>query len=330
MTYKLAVLDDYLGCARTLADWGRLGPEVEVTIFDAPIAEQDRARVLADFDILCLMRDRMPLRAGLVAQLPRLKFVSYTGPSNLVMDGEAVLERGIAVSNTGAPNGLNEHFEFIWALIMATMREIPRNDAAMRAGHWQSGAGRSLHGRTIGIFGLGNFGRMVANMATVFGMNVLAWSHNLTSEKAAAAGATYAGFEELLARSDVVSIHLQLSERTRGLIDAAALGTMKRDAVLINTSRGPIVDEAALVRALQDGVIARAGLDVFDIEPLPEDHILRSLPNVVLSPHMGFSTEELLGHFHRQSLENVEAWLAGDPIRVADADIIAGRRHGPG
>jgi phosphoglycerate dehydrogenase-like enzyme len=323
---KLAILDDYLDCARVFADWDRLDG-CELSIFRDPIPETDRASVLAPFDILCLMRDRMPMPRALIESLPNLKFISFTGPSNLVLDGYAAIERGVAISNTGSPNGLTEHFEFIWALIMATMRDIPANDAGMRAGAWQSGFGRALHGKTIGILGLGNFGAKVAEMADRFGMTVVAWSHNLTDEKAASHGARRVAFDELLATADLITTHLRLSDRTHHLIGAAEFARMKPDAVLINTSRGPIVDEAAMIEALRTNRLARAGLDVFDHEPLQPDSPLRSLPNVVLSPHLGFSTEDMLRSYNRQSLENVEAWLAGAPIRVADGDIVAGKRH---
>ncbi|MET0371994.1 MAG: D-2-hydroxyacid dehydrogenase family protein [Sphingobium sp.] len=320
---KIAILDDYLDCALSLGDWSRL-PGCDVSVFCDPIPVDERAAVLAPFDVLCLMRDRMPMPRSLIEQLPNLKFISFTGPSNLALDGYAAAERGIVMSGTGSPNGLAEHFEFIWALIMATVRNIPANDAGMREGAWQTSFGRALHGRTIGILGLGNFGAMVADMAARFGMKVVAWSHNMTEAKAASHGARLASFNELLATSDIVTIHLRLSERTHHLIDGPAFARMKRDAVLINTSRGPIVDEGAMIEALQTGRIARAGLDVFDEEPLPTDSVLRTLPNVVLSPHLGFSTEGLLRSFHQQSIENVAAWLDGAPIRIANGDTVAG------
>lgn len=327
---KLAILDDYLDCARRLADWQRIAGRVEITVFTDPIPQDRLAATLAPFDILCLMRDRTALPRTLIQALPNLKFLTYTGGSNLALDGEAAAERGVVMATAGAPNGLEEHFEFIWALIFATLRDIPANDAGMRQGRWQTGFGRALRGRTLGVVGMGNFGARVAEMAGHWRMKVVAWSQNLTEDKAAQHGAVRAeSLEALLRQSDVVTIHQRLSERTRGLIGAQQFAQMKPDAVLINTSRGPIVDEAALIAALTNGRIARAGLDVFDTEPLPADHPLRRLPNVVLSPHMGFSTEELLRSFHQQSLENVEAWLDGRPLRLVDPDVVAGRKRPP-
>lgn len=235
------------------------------------------------------------------------------------------------MSTTGIPpNALEEHTEFVWALILATIRDIPANDAGMRRGRWQSGYGRSLCGRTLGVIGLGNFGTRVAEMGKAFNMEVLAWSQNLTEEKAVQHGATRAdSLESLLRQSDVVTIHQRLSDRTRGLIGRAQFAVMKPGAVLINTSRGPIVEEAALIEALRGRRILRAGLDVFDIEPLPPHHPLRELPNVVLSPHMGFVTEHLMRSFYQDSLDNVEAWLNGAPIRVVDPEMVAGRKRPP-
>ena len=319
---SIAILDDYLDCALALADWSSL--DCKVTVFSEPLPAETLATALAPFEGLVLMRDRTTITRELLAQLPRLRFITYSGPSNLALDGAAAIEAGIVLSNTASPNGLVEHFEFIWALLMATMRNIPAHDAEVRAGGWQSGFGLALHGRTIGVLGMGNFGRMVAEMARRFGMNVLAWSHNLTESAASAVGAELVSLDELLARSDVLTIHLRLSERTAGLIGAREFALMKTGSVLINTSRGPIVDEGALLDALVKGPLHRAGLDVFAKEPLPVGHALRSLPNVVLSPHMGFSTEELLRSYYTQMRDNVAAWLAGAPARVVNAATIAG------
>jgi len=328
---KIAILDDYLNCARTLADWGRLAGRAEVTVFQDPIHEAELADRLAPFHILCLMRDRTPFPRAVIDALPNLEFLTYTGGSNLALDGEAAAQRGVVMSTTGIPpNALEEHTEFVWALILATIRDIPANDAGMRRGRWQSGYGRSLCGRTLGVIGLGNFGTRVAEMGKAFNMEVLAWSQNLTEEKAVQHGATRAdSLESLLRQSDVVTIHQRLSDRTRGLIGRAQFAVMKPGAVLINTSRGPIVEEAALIEALRGRRILRAGLDVFDIEPLPPHHPLRELPNVVLSPHMGFVTEHLMRSFYQDSLDNVEAWLNGAPIRVVDPEMVAGRKRPP-
>ncbi|MBM3770804.1 MAG: D-2-hydroxyacid dehydrogenase family protein [Acidimicrobiia bacterium] len=328
---KIAILDDYLDCARTLADWGRLAGRAEVTVFHDPIPEAAIADRLAPFDILCLMRDRTPFPRAVLDALPNLKFLTYTGGTNLALDGEAAAQRGVVMSTTGVPpSALEEHTEFVWALILATMRDIPSNDAGMRGGRWQNGYGRGLCGRTLGVIGFGNFGTRVAEMANAFKMEVLAWSQNLTVAKAAQHGATRTdSLEALLRRSDVVTIHQRLSDRTRGLIGRGQFAVMKPGAVFINTSRGPIVDEAALIEVLRGGRILRAGLDVFDIEPLPPDHPLRQLPNVVLSPHMGFVTEQVMRSFYRDSLDNIDAWLNGEPIRVVDPEIVAGRKRPP-
>jgi phosphoglycerate dehydrogenase-like enzyme len=323
---KIAVLDDYLGCASAMADWGSL-TDCETVFFDRPIPEGARTETLAPFDILCLMRDRMPVSRDLIAALPNLKFISYTGSSNLVLDGDAAAERGIAISNTHSTTGRSEHAEFIWALLMATVRDIPGNDRGMRAGRWQTGFGQALRGRTLGVLGLSNFGQAVTRTALHFGMTAQAWSQNLTAEKAAEHGAVRVDLDTLLATSDIVTIHLRLSDRTRGLIGATELAKMKPGAILLNTSRGPIVDETALIAALSGGRLRRAGLDVFTHEPLEEDHPLRRLPNVVLSPHMGFITEGMLRDWYEQTVENIAAWRAGHPVRIASPDIVAGRDH---
>lgn len=328
---RIAILDDYLNCARTLADWRRLDGRAEVTVFREPIPSAELANRLARFDVLCLMRDRTPFPQAVIDALPNLKFLTYTGGSNLTLDGEAAARRGIVMSTTGIPpHALEEHSEFIWALILATLRDIPANDAGMRDGRWQGGYGLALCGRTLGVVGLGNFGSRVAEMARVFKARVIAWSQNLTDEKAAQHGATRAdSLEALLRESDVVTIHQRLSDRTRGLIGRAQFAMMKPGAVLINTSRGPIVDEAALIDALRSGHLLRAGLDVFDTEPLPANHPLREVPNVVLSPHMGFITDRLMRSFYQDSLDNIDAWLNGAPIRVVDPDVVAGRKRPP-
>lgn len=307
---KLAILDDYLDCARDLADWSDVERHADITVFTEPFgSEQQAVRALAPFDILCLMRDRTPFPATLLRSLPKLRLVTYTGSINRSFDAEAAAALGISVRNATSSRGLEEHAEFIWALIMATARKIAVNDAGMRAGKWQTDFGIALHGKTMGILGLGNFGTRVARFARVFGMEVLAWSENLTAQTAVERGAKYASFTELLTQSDVITTHLVLSDRTRNLIGKAEFAQMKPGALFINTSRGEIVDENALVAALQNKVIGGAGLDVFSQEPLPIDHPLRRLPNALLSPHMGFSTRELLTDFHRQTAKNVSDWL---------------------
>ena len=324
---KLAILDDYLDCALKLADWDLLRDRVKITVFTDPLPPEQLAERLADFDILCLMRDRTPFPGNLIRALPKLKFISYTGGVNLTLDAAAAAATGIVLSTSLTANSREQHFEFIWALLLATMRNIPRNDAGMRQGLWQTGYSKALFGRTIGIVGLGNFGARVADMAPRFGMQVVAWSQNLTAEKAAAHGARLApSLEAMLAQADVVTIHLKMSDRVRGLFGPAQFAAMKPGTILINTSRGPIIQEPALIEALASGRLERAGLDVYDLEPLPADHPLRSLPNVVLSPHMGFCTEENMRGYYEQTVGTVEAWLNGAPINVVDADLVAGRK----
>lgn len=328
---KVAILDDYLDCALKFADWSRVAGRAELTVFNAAIAPDRLVETLQPFDAVLMMRDRTHFPRGVIERLPNLKFLSYTAGTNLRLDGAAAEERGIVMSATGSPDAMQEHFEFIWAFILATVRNIPANDRGMREGQWQSGYGQRLLGRTIGIIGLGNFGARIAEIANVFRMNVIAWSANLTDERAAQCGARRcATLEELLRESDVVTIHQRLSERSIGLIGREQFAQMKPTAVFINTSRGPMVDEAALIEALREGRILRAGLDVFHTEPLPADSPLRSVPNLVLSPHMGFITEEVFRAFYRQLLENLEAWLDGKPIRLVDAEMAAGRKRPEG
>jgi phosphoglycerate dehydrogenase-like enzyme len=316
MFANVAILDDYLGCARELADWTGVDARATVTVFREPV--RDPVADLHDFDVLCLMRDRMPLPATTLAQLPKLKLISFTGAANATLDIAAAQAQGIQVCRTERGR-LDSTSELIWALIMATVRALPANYAALRAGAWQRSLGVVLGGRTIGIIGLGRLGRPTAAYARAFGMQVLAWSRHLTEEHAAAHGARRVELDALLALSDVVSVHVPLSQDSRGLIGARELALMKPTAYLINTSRGPIVDEAALVAALHGGRLAGAGLDVYDTEPLPADHPLLGAPNTVLLPHLGFVTRESLTLMYEDTVENVLAWLDGSPIRLVDA-----------
>jgi phosphoglycerate dehydrogenase-like enzyme len=260
------------------------------------------------------MRERTPFPRALLERLPRLRLLVTTGMRNAAIDLQAAADRGVLVCGTGGlpyPTA-----ELAWGLVLALARRIPREDRATREGRWQETVGLGLNGKTLGVLGLGTLGSRVARFGRAFEMDVLAWSQNLTAERAAEIGAVRVDRDELLARSDVVTIHLVLSERTRGLIGARELGLMKRTAYLVNTSRGPIVDEAALVRALRDGTIAGAGLDVYDEEPLPPDHALRGLPNTVITPHLGYVTEETYRIFYGQALEDILAYLRGEPVRV--------------
>jgi phosphoglycerate dehydrogenase-like enzyme len=311
---RVAILDDYQDVARRLADWKSL--PAEVVVFRDHLSDESKvADRLADFDVVVAMRERTPFPRSLFERLPRLRLLVTTGMRNASIDLRAAADRGVVVSGTaGLPSptaGLT------WALILALVRHVPREDRATREGRWQETLGTTLKGRTLGVLGLGQLGSRVARVGKAFEMDVIAWSQNLTAERAAAVGATLAGSrDELLARADVVTIHLVLSDRTRGLVGARELGLMRPTAYLVNTSRGPIVDEGALIATLHAGKIAGAGLDVYDEEPLPADHPLRRLPNTVITPHLGYVTEETYQIFYSQALEDIRAFLAGAPVRV--------------
>jgi phosphoglycerate dehydrogenase-like enzyme len=312
---RVAILDDYQHVARRMADWDSLPAGTEVAVFADHLKDLGEvAARLADFDAVVAMRERTAFSRALLEKLPRLKLLITTGMRNASIDVGAATERGVVVCGTqglGYPTA-----ELTWGLIIALLRQIPVEDRATREGRWQVSCGLGLNGKTLGVIGLGNLGSRVARVGKAFEMDVIAWSQNLTAARAAEVGATLVAKDELLARADVVTIHLVLSDRTRGLLGARELGAMKRTAHLINTSRGPIVDEAALVAALRSGTIAGAGLDVFDDEPLPLDHPLRHVPNTVLTPHLGYVTEEGYRIFYGHALEDVKAWLAGQPVRV--------------
>jgi phosphoglycerate dehydrogenase-like enzyme len=312
---RVAVLDDYQDVARLTADWDRLPAGVELTVFRDHVADPDAlvAR-LAPYDIVVAMRERTPFPRPVLARLPALRLLVTTGMRNAAIDVRAAGERGVVVCGTaGLPYPTAE---LAWGLILALARRIPREDRGMREGRWQETVGTGLNGKTLGVLGLGTLGSRVARIGRAFEMTVLAWSQHLTPERATEVGAGRVERDELLRRADVVTIHLVLGERTRGLIGARELALMKPTAYLVNTSRGPIVDEAALIRALQDGTIAGVGLDVYDEEPLPPEHPLRRLPNAVLTPHLGYVTEETYRVFYGQALEDVLAFLQGSPVRV--------------
>jgi phosphoglycerate dehydrogenase-like enzyme len=329
---RVAVLDDYHRIAHTLADWGSLG--VEVAFFDRPLTAEQLPDVLAEFDTLVLMRERTAFPREVLERLPNLELVVTTGMRNAVLDVDYLSERGVRVCGTGIPGyapvdalgsgkpahtrapGLPSTIELAWALIFALLKRVPFEDRALRAGIWQQGLPSNLAGATLGLVGLGRLGAKMIAPARVFGMDVIAWSQNLTSERAAELGAAHVSKEELLARSDVLSIHLVLSRRTRGLIGAAELAQMKSSAFLVNTSRGPIVDEGALASALRERRIAGAGLDVFAIEPLPADNELLTLDNAVLTPHLGYVSAEGLAEMYVQVVEDIAAYRRGEPIRV--------------
>ncbi|MBM3492129.1 MAG: D-2-hydroxyacid dehydrogenase family protein [Alphaproteobacteria bacterium] len=312
---RIAVLDDYQGAALLSADWSAVKAAADVVVFRDTLADEEAiAGRLKDFEIVCLMRERTPFPERLIAHLPKLRLIVTTGMRNAAIDVAVANARGIVVSGT-AGSGAST-VELTWALILALARNVTREHAAMRHGAWQSTLGSDLAGRTLSLLGLGRIGAAVARIGLAFGMQVLAWSQNLTPERAEEVGAKRVTREAAFAEADVLSVHLVLSQRSRGLIDAAMLGRMQPGALLINTSRGPIVDEAALLAALRSGRLGGAGLDVYDQEPLPADHPLRRLDNVVLTPHLGYVTRQNYAVFYRETVENILAFLAGRPIRV--------------
>jgi phosphoglycerate dehydrogenase-like enzyme len=322
---KVAVLDDWQGVARTSADWSPLQARAEVVFFPKAFDnEDDAARQLADFDIVLSMRERTPLPASLINRLPKLRMLGMTGARNASLDTAACTARGVVVCNTvGGGNSEAATAELALGLLISAARAIPAGDANIRGGKFQEGVpvGHALAGKTLGVIGLGRLGSHMARYGRALNMNLLAWSQNMTPDKAQAAGAAMVSKEELLSRSDAVSIHLVLSDRTRGLIGAADIARMKPGAILINTSRGPIVDEKALIAAVQARRIV-AALDVFDREPLPANHPLRTAPNVVMTPHLGYGVQETWQGFYPQSLENALAFLDGKPVRVTNPEAL--------
>jgi phosphoglycerate dehydrogenase-like enzyme len=305
---KIAVLDDYQNVALKLADWSVLTGRAEITTFNDHIADPaaliDR---LLPFDVICVMRERTPLPREIIERLPRLKMIASTGPGNASIDMAAASERGISVTATGYRS--TPTIELTWALILASMRHIVSESNGVRAGGWQTTIGQELEGKVLGVVGLGRVGGQVARIGLAFGMKIIAWSQNMTPEIAAAAGATMVPKSELFRQADIVTIHLVLSKRTRGLIGAAEFEVMKPAARLINTSRGPIVDEAALIAALQSRTIGGAALDVFEQEPLPGGHPFRSLDNVLATPHIGYVGEDLYRTFFQDVVASISAWL---------------------
>jgi phosphoglycerate dehydrogenase-like enzyme len=312
---QVAVLDDYQGAALKSADWQSLHPKISVEAFPEHIADEAAlARRLHTVECVVLMRERTQFRRSLIEKLPNLRLIVSAGMRNAAIDVDAATERKIQVCGTdmlGYPTA-----ELAWGLILAATRHIAAEDAAMRQGRFQTPAlGLGLQGKTLGVLGLGRLGSQVAKVGKAFGMKLIAWSQNLTDEKAAAEGAQRVSKEELFAQSDVITIHLVLSPRSRGLVGAAELGRMKPGAYLVNTSRGPIVEEAALVATLKSRRIAGAALDVYDVEPLPKDHVLRTLDNVVLTPHLGYATAEAFRTIYAQAVETIGAFLDGKVVR---------------
>jgi phosphoglycerate dehydrogenase-like enzyme len=325
---KVAVLDDWQGVARNNADWSKLQARADVVFFATAFEnEDDAARQLADFDIVLSMRERTPLPGSLINRLPKLRMLGMTGARNASLDTAVCTARGIVVCNTtGGNNNEAATAELALGLLISAARAIPTGDANIRAGKFQDDVpvGYALAGKTMGLIGLGRLGSHMARYCKALNMNLLAWSQNLTPERAQAVGASMVSKEDLLSRADAVSIHLVLSDRTRGLISAADLARMKHGAILVNTSRGPIVDEKALIEAVQARRIV-AALDVFDREPLPANHPLRSAPNVVMTPHLGYGVQETWDVFYPQSVENALTFLDGKPVRVTNPEALAKR-----
>lgn len=317
----VAILDDYQGAALDLADWGRLsrpGRPVEVVSFGEHLVDLDAlADRLARFDVVVAMRERTPFPRELLVRLPRLRLLVTTGMRNKAIDMEASADLGIVVCGTDLVGSTT--VELAWSLIMAVVRDLPGEDRRTRDGVWQATLPRQLDGSTLGIIGLGRLGRRIAALGNSFGMDVIAWSENLTAEVADQHGARRVDKDELFRGSDLVTIHTLLSHRTRGLVGRGELELLGPAGFLVNTSRGPIVDESALVAALRAGTIAGAALDVFDVEPLPPEHPLLSTPRTILSPHVGFVSDRAYRLAYGQAVDDIAAWIAGSPLRVLNA-----------
>lgn len=305
---KVAILDDYQKVALQLADWSGVSRQAEIIVFNDHLADPSAVvERLRPFEVVCVMRERTPFPREILQQLPNLKLIASTGPRNASIDTRAAADLGIAVTATGYDSAPT--IEFAWSLILASMRGIDREAVSLKSGGWQTGLGSNLRGKTLAVVGLGNIGREVARIGLAFGMKLIAWSQNLTEEKASAAGATLVDKQTLFREADVVTVHLVLSGRTRGLIGATEFALMKPTARFVNTSRGPIVDEAALIEVLQARRIAGATVDVFDAEPLPPDHPFRKLENVLATPHIGYVTEDLYRTFYGDAATNIAKWL---------------------
>ena len=316
---KIAILNDWQNVALSSADWTVLPPDAEITVFNEALPEDEAARAaaIADFEVVCLMRERTAFPRSLLERLPNLKLLNTTAMGNRTIDMVAARELGITVCGTrGAGNGTAE---LTWGLMIGLARKIYVERETMKTGRWQTTLGDDLIGHTLGLLGLGNIGARVAKVAKAFDMDVIAWSQNLTPERAEEAGARYVTKEQLFAEADYLSLHLVLSDRTRGIVSAEDLARMKSTAYVINTSRGPLIDEAALLDTLRNRRIAGAALDTYEIEPLPADHPLQALDNVLLSPHLGFVTKDAYTRFYGDTVENVAAFLRGEPLRVLNA-----------
>ena len=314
---RVAILDDYQDVALAVADWRSLGPEVVVHAFHERLSGDALVKRLADFEVIVAMRERTQLPRSVLERLPKLKLLVTTGMRNVAIDVKAAAELGIVVSGTGLLTPPTA--ELTWGLILALARHIPEEAQQMRSGGWQTTLGVGLNGKVLGVLGLGKLGSEVARVGRAFQMGVIAWSQNLTAEHASSMGARRVEKDELFRRADFVTVHLILSKRTRGLVTARELALMKPEAYLINTSRGPIIEERALIEVLKNRKIAGAALDVFDEEPLPDEHPLRKLDNVVLTPHLGYVTVENYRLAYGDAVEDIRAFLAGHPIRTISA-----------
>ena len=323
---RVALIDDYQRVALEFAEWSALEPDCAVEVFHDHLTDEDAiVDRLRGFDVVMALRERTPFPRSLLARLPNLKLLASAGMRNAAIDLDAATELGIVVCGTEGSSRAT--MELTWGLILGLLRHIPSEHQVTRSGSWQRTIGTGLDGKTIGILGLGNIGTQMAEVARAFHMNILAWSRNLTQERAESNGALLVSRDELLERSDIVTIHLRLSERTEGLIGARELGLMKPTAYIVNTSRGPIIEEGALIDALQSGAIVGAGLDVFDMEPLPTDHSFLSMDNVLLTPHLGYVTHETYRTFYGQTMENIRSFIQGKPQRVMNPAVIEGRRR---
>jgi phosphoglycerate dehydrogenase-like enzyme len=305
---KIAILDDYQNVGLKMTDWSALSGRAEIAVFNDHVADPSAlVERLLPFDVVCVMRERTPLPREVLERLPRLKLIASTGSRNPSIDMEAAKELGITVTATGYSS--SPTIELTWALLLASVRGIVQENNSIRDGGWQKSVGQDLKGTTLGVVGLGNVGGQVARIGLAFGMKIIAWSQNMTPEIAEAAGARLVSKDELFRQADIVTIHLILSRRTKGIVGTAELGLMKPTSRLINTSRGPIVDEASLIKALRSHAIAGAAIDVFDQEPLPSEHPFRSMDNVLTTPHVGYVTEGLYRMFYADTVANISAWL---------------------
>jgi phosphoglycerate dehydrogenase-like enzyme len=315
MAVQIAVIDDWQDVARNVVDWSRLEDIGQVSfIHDYPADNETLAQRLEAFEVICVMRERTRFDEDLLRRLPNLKLLVTGGMRNAALDFKAAATLGIQVCGTDSYKHAAP--ELTWALIMAATRNLVAEANALRDGKWQQGLGGDLHGKTLAILGLGSIGQRVAQFGQVFGMRVIAWSENLTAQRASQAGVTYVSKQELFEQADVLSVHLVLSDRSRGLVDAEALDWMKPSALLVNTARGPIVDEAALIKALQKRRLAGAALDVFDVEPLSPHHPFRTLENVLATPHVGYVSQQNYQLFFSQMIEDIRAWSLNEPIRL--------------